>query len=726
MIMRNEILQKLNLWIERQCYYPGCDTKTLNARKAMWIGSFYAFVHCFLLTPPFIIFAPQLTLLIKYGLFFICFFPVVLFLIPRFPRHFLVIVYGQFLVFNLITFYFILLLGGIPTSAGLIFVGITSVLSSIPLQNVKISVSQFIIFALIVILSTILRPWLTVPDQMTPNLNALIYMLNTLSMSTFALFVVLDYIAREKKLDQLETDRISELNEVRTKLFTNITHEFRTPLTVIRGMAGLIEKQPEEWIKEGIEKIKNNSDILLNLVNQMLDIARIETGAMKVNMVQADINGYIAYVTGLFRSVAQIRKIRLNVEVPGGSLVMDFDPDKLLHILSNLLSNALKFTPERGSVVVSTCVDEKQQVFKISISDSGKGIEPQDLPHIFDRFYQVENGTYNSIGSGLGLALTKELTELLHGKVFVESQSGIGSMFTVQLPVTHNADVQEVANLGFNEEQFNQLIIIPAKEEPMAEQVISEAGALPLLLIVEDSADVSRYLTALLKNEFRIEKAENGKTGLEKATDLIPDIILSDVMMPEMDGIAMLDHIKNDIRTSHIPLVMLTAKADIDSRLEGLERGADAYLAKPFEEKELRLVLRNLLELQKKLHDRYALIENQSFSPLPEYKKEDAFMIKVREVLEENLEDDEFGIAQLCRELAVSRTQLYRKFKSISNITIADYFKTLRLHKAKMYLSSSGMNVTEAAFAAGFKSLSYFSREFLAAFGKNPNEYRRK
>jgi YesN/AraC family two-component response regulator len=247
---------------------------------------------------------------------------------------------------------------------------------------------------------------------------------------------------------------------------------------------------------------------------------------------------------------------------------------------------------------------------------------------------------------------------------------------------------------------------------------------LPSLLIVEDSIDVSQYLTAILKNEYNIDLAENGKIGLEKALKQIPDIVLSDVMMPEMDGIEMLEKIKNDFRTSHIPVVLLTAKADIDSRITGLERGADAYLAKPFNENELHIQLRNLIEQRKKLHSRYSSMlqfpETQDLA----IKTEDAFMIKVRQILKNNMANEDYNIDNLCRELAVSHAQLYRKFKSLSNYTIADYFKLLRLHEAKKLLANSDLNITQIAFEVGFKNLSYFSREFNQQFGKSPKEMR--
>jgi YesN/AraC family two-component response regulator len=248
---------------------------------------------------------------------------------------------------------------------------------------------------------------------------------------------------------------------------------------------------------------------------------------------------------------------------------------------------------------------------------------------------------------------------------------------------------------------------------------------LPLLLIVEDSSDVVMYLQAILRYEYRIEVAGNGSIALEKALEIIPDIILCDVMMPVMDGIELLEKVKNDIRTSHIPVVMLTAKVDIDSRLAGLERGADAYLAKPVDERELHIQLKNLVELRKRLYKRYRSLEKFPETSDINIKKEDEFMIKVKQVLETNFQDEEFGILNLCGELAVSQSQLYKKFKSLSNITIGDYFKLIRLHKARELLLTTSFNVTEVAYATGFKSLSYFSREFAHKFGKPPSEFRK-
>ncbi len=722
------IITKIDGSITRLLDFPGCDKKTLNIRKTIWLATLFALFDVFGMFILFGIIAPQLfqTVLLQYGYFLILFLTYSLIITPKI-RNF----YNQYIFFHLtvliiFTAYIVLRLGGIATSAGLIIASISFVFSAIPLQNSRIIFVLFCFYSLGVLLSGLLTPWLTIPEQLTPRINSIIFMVNTLSMSAFAFYLVHFFIKQQKEIEQLESNKLKEINDAKTKLFTGITHEFRTPLTVIKGMSDLIQQEPDEWLKDGTIKIKNNCDILLTLVNQMLDLAKIEMGVMPVHLVQTDINAYIGYITELFKSAAHHKNIKLKFQNPGQPLIMDVDPDKLLHILSNLISNALKFTQENGEIILSTSIEKNGTLFAIHVKDNGTGIPAVHLPHIFDRFYQADQEAHSVLGTGLGLALVKELTELLGGTISVGSEPGKGSSFVVQLPVTKNAEMKEHLNSGlFKEKDLHSLSSTKTNESIFQVEYKTENN-LPLLLIVEDNNDVLLYLYAILKNEYRIEIAENGKAGLEKSLQLIPDIILSDVMMPEMDGITMLGKIKNDFRTSHIPVVMLTAKADIDSRLIGLERGADAYLAKPFNENELHIQLKNLIEQRKKLHERYA-----SLSQFPEthdlaIKTEDAFMIKVRQILENNLSNEDFSIDHLCRELAVSHAQLYRKFKSISNHTIADYFKLLRLHKAKQLLLKPDLNISEIAYEVGFKNLSYFSREFAQQFGKSPTEMRGK
>jgi DNA-binding response OmpR family regulator len=407
--------------------------------------------------------------------------------------------------------------------------------------------------------------------------------------------------------------------------------------------------------------------------------------------------------------------------------MMDYDADKFMHIATNLLSNALKYTQSGGSVSVTAGASgELNKMFILKVQDNGPGIPSDQLPLIFDRFYTVsENYGSSENGTGLGLALTKELVKLMEGTIGVESEPLKGTTFTVQLPVTNKAVIKEMS--GFSD--IHEKIILKKaayeKSKIQTGETIPVKPEQPILLIVEDSPDLVDYLSAILKNDYHIETAQNGKEGLQKAYEYIPDIILSDVMMPEMDGIAMLGILKTDQRTSHIPVVMLTAKADIASKLEGLERGADEYLAKPFNEEELLVRLKNLVDLRKTLRQRYASME-----PLPQTDDkavimEDAFMMKVRSIMEAHLDNDQFGIRELCLEIGMSRAQLYRKFKSLTDTTVNDYLQNFRLFKAKEMLIHSPLNVSEVAYETGFKNLSHFSRSFKEAFGVTPGSIKK-
>lgn len=437
--MKQSLLQKLNLRIERILSYPGCDQKTLILNKNLWITCVVGLIYTTLLILISYLINPGYKILISYGLALIA--TMLFFLIAGFffKRSIKLLAFINQCLFIIVTFIFILKLGGIPFSGGLVFVSLTSVFFIIAYQRISYIIWMFSLYVLSVILAGILQPYLTGSPELSLKTNVMLFVINILMMSGMILVFIINVISQNVKIEQLETLRFKELNEAKTKLFTNITHEFHTPLTVIQGMADLIEKNPQEWLEEGPAIIKKNSNILLNLVNQMLDLAKIETGIMQTHLVQSDIIAYIGYVTELFKSAADSQGIVLTYKSSGDHFVMDFDPDKLLHILSNLLSNALKFTTEGGTVTVSAFKYESKQLLTICVADSGIGICPENLPHIFDRFYQVENETTNPDGSGLGLALAKELTDLLGGNIAVESIPGEGTSFTVELPVSHIA-----------------------------------------------------------------------------------------------------------------------------------------------------------------------------------------------------------------------------------------------------------------------------------------------
>lgn len=733
--MQRQGLNKFNLWLEKKLSFPGCTNKQLQGNITVFENHLFLSTCSFLFfIVPFSIFAPQLTIYLNYQIAFSLLYALSSLLQLLFPRAYLVTHTFISSTMHLMTFYAMIKLGGIPTSGGLIFSGISNVLATIPRQRTWLPVSMFSLYCVIVILLVVLQPRLHVPDQMTPELNTILYAETAIVLTGAALGFVLRFIRQQRRLEELEAEHLKEINEFKDRFFTNITHEFRTPLTIIDGMASLIEAQPEKWSGTGLQKIKANSAILLQLVNQMLNLARTEAGAITVNFVRRDINKYLAYLIEQFSSEASRKEIELSFKSTEDSFEMDFDPEKLMHITSNLVSNALKYTPAGGLVEVTTTVMDNGRMYSIRIRDTGIGIEREHLDHLFDRFYSLEH-QLSPVGTGIGLALTKELVQVLHGKISVESTKGAGSVFTVNLPVTRNAPLSDSLGAEFLRSTPGDAYInlsLSGESSYLRQsgtELISSGSIipsnLPLLLIVEDSADVVLYLQAILKYEYRMEIAENGYAGIEKALELIPDIILSDVMMPVMDGIELLGKVKNDIRTSHVPVVMLTAKADIESRLAGLERGADAYLAKPVDERELHIQLKNLVDLRKRLYERYS-----SLGKIPEttdkfLKKEDDFIIRVRQILESNLDDDAFGITRLCDEMAVSHAQLYRKFKSLSNRTIGEYFKSLRLHKARELLLSTDLNVSEVTYIVGFKNISHFSREFSHEFGLPPSEIRK-
>jgi len=732
--MQSKESPRLNLWLDKKLAYPGCSRKQLQGNITVFENHIFLVIFGFVIAFALMIFAPQAKIFAQYMTAFGCLYSLSLILQLLFPKHFMVTHACISSTMHVMTFYYVIQLGGIATSGGLIFAGITNVLTTIPRQKAWLPILMFVIFSVWVILLLFIKPWLSVPDEMTPVLNAVLWMISSVMLTGAELAFVLRFIRQQRKLEELEASHLKEINEFKDQFFTNITHEFRTPLTIIDGMTDLIRAKPDQWMGNGLEKIKTNSRILLRLVNQMLNLAKTEAGTVSVNLVCRDVNKYLAYLVEQYSLEALRKKIDLKFLSEGEPFEMDFDPEKLMHIITNLVSNALKYTSVGGRVEVTTDVVDSGKMFSIRVKDTGRGIEREHLDHLFDRFYRVEP-QLSPGGTGVGLALTKEMVQLLHGTISVDSTKGEGSEFTVLLPVTRNAPFIDVAeavdpimgtdyryeNSNFSGEPF---YTAQPLEELLSDQAVVPVKR-PLLLIVEDSSDVVLYLQAILKYEFRIEVAENGRIGVEKAIEIIPDIILSDVMMPVMDGIEMLEKVKNDIRTSHIPVVMLTAKADIDSRLYGLERGADAYLAKPVNERELHIQLNNLVDLRKKLHERYA-----SLNKIPEtsdkyLKKEDDFMRKIRDVLEANLIDDEYGIYNLCRELGVSRPQLYRKFRSLCDKTIAEYFKALRLQKGKELLSTTSLNVSEVTYRVGFKSLAYFSREFTREFGESPSKFRK-
>jgi signal transduction histidine kinase/DNA-binding response OmpR family regulator len=720
--MTSPSLHKADQWITKILSYPGIDKDSLAQEKMYWISSIAVTTMILCLTISYHIIFPQLKIIIYYGLFLAAvYLQGVIF--PPFihgskVRWQLV---NQIIV-SLATFFCMLKLGGIPYSGGLVFIGLGLVLFTLNFKVKRHSIIIYCTYVITIILAGILNPYLTVPPEMTPEVNVSLFVVNTVWISSFAMVFVFNFISQRVKIEQLETDRVRELDEAKTKFYTNITHEFRTPLTIIAGMTDLIRNDPEKWLADGTEKIDRNASVLLNLVNQMLDLSKLEAGAMPVRMIRSDINHYIRYIVELFQSVAASRKITLNYTPGNQNMIFDYDPDKLMQIVSNLISNALKFTQPAGHIEVSTSLTGDGR-FELRVSDSGTGISEDFLPYIFDRFSREEvNNVNTNSGSGLGLALTKEQVKLLDGTITAESVMGEGTEITINLPVTYDAPLQEGPGPHELKSRISAFLVHHKKRENTQKEHRPESVEKPILLIVEDNDDVVSYLVSLFNGEYDVIVAANGKEGVGKAIENVPDIILSDIMMPVMDGIQMLDIVKNDLRTSHIPVVILTAKADVASRLDGLGRGADAYIAKPFDMNELQVQLRSLIEQRKKLQERYAAVGHPILSDEQDYHIEDAFMKRTMSLMMANLSNENYDIQKLCHEMTMSRTQLYRKFRSLTDKSPNDYFRSLRLHKAKELLAGAEITVAEAAYKSGFKNVSHFSRVFTQEFGTKPRE----
>lgn len=532
-------------------------------------------------------------------------------------------------------------------------------------------------------------------------------------------FLIYRYQLR-RQLEHAEALRLKELDTVKSRLYTNITHEFRTPLTVIRGMARKISTEPE--IAE--KMILRNSNNLLRLVNQMLDLSKLESGKLAVNMIQGNVISYLRYLTESFQSFAASKNINLVFYTETEKTIMDYDEEKLQHIVTNLLSNAIKFSYENSKIVLHASLRRQGELEQliIKVKDQGVGIPPEVLPYIFDRFYQADNSsTRKGEGTGIGLTFTRELVNLLGGKMEVESEVGQGSTFVVSLPVSRKAEVKAGAQPVLSPE------VIPTASSISSSQQASGQENFPLALIIEDNPDVTFYIQSCLEAQYQVITAENGKIGIEKALEHSPDLIISDVMMPEKDGFELCHTLKRDERTSHIPIILLTARADVESRIAGLQEGADAYLAKPFEKEELLVRMAQMIRLRKTLQDRY---RGRDFSSLPAvaetnaYKREDSFIRKVNLLIEEQLADPEFSIDKLARDLGMSRSQLFRKIKALTGKSIMLFVRSYRLGRARQLLISTDLSVSEIAYEVGFKTPSHFSASFLEEFGTQPGTIR--
>ena len=515
-----------------------------------------------------------------------------------------------------------------------------------------------------------------------------------------------------------EAERLKELDNLKNRLYTNITHEFRTPLTVIMGTTDNVKGNKKEK-----EIIQRNSSQLLRLINQMLDLSKIESNLIQLNWVQLDMVTYLQYITESFHSMARDKNVRLTFYSEEESIWMDIDESKIEHLTYNLISNAIKFTPPGGKVVfhVKKEINNSTTYLQIKIKDTGVGISEADLPNIFNRFYQNHN---QKTGTGIGLALVKEIVDLLQGTIEVKSNLEVGSEFIITLPIRQKAE--KSFSHKDSEIIIDDKFIEPNKEVQLEKEVIHSEK--PILLLIEDNKDIANYVQELLSKKYEVNVASNGQVGIDTAFRIIPDIIISDVMMPEKDGYEVTRILKYDERTSHIPIILLTAKATQKDKMDGLESGADAFLMKPFHKKEL------LVRLEKLHHQRKQLIEkftSGSFDIPNKINSEktktvslnEVFHQKIKQAILENITNPKLNVSDLCEITGLGNTQVYRKIKALTGLTPTLFIRSTRLHHAKKLLKSGSFNVSEVAYKVGFTDPNYFSRVFFQEFDKNASEF---
>jgi len=582
-------------------------------------------------------------------------------------------------------------------------------------------------------------------------------------------------LKQKLEIEQVEAEKLKELDSMKSRFFANISHEFRTPLTLILGpLDKHLQKLKDKGLKKDMSIMQRNARRLQKLINQLLDLSKLESGKMKLHAQELDAIPLIRGYVQSFESLAKQKSIELSFQVAAAGAAKETaaataaaagkkdlkipvyaDQDKLEKILFNLLSNAFKYTSEGGRIEIEVCswqfaVGRTSQVTShkshidsllISISDTGSGIPPEKLPHIFDRFYQTDDiYTKDGEGTGIGLALTKELVELHHGSIEVQSEVGVGTTFLVYLPLgNEHLTPEELGEKGERkkeqeEEIGNWQLAIGsdsiAKDRAPCPVPCATDRDEHLILIVEDNTDLRLYIRTFLDQSYQVIEAEDGRQGFERALEHIPDLIISDVMMPQMDGYELCIKLKTNELTSHIPVILLTARASKESKIEGLETGADDFIVKPFDSDELIIRIKNLLDQRKRLS---RLIEERiQKSVVPGYlsiedsnitSMDEQFLKKAFDTMKENYSDPEFNVEEFSQEMNMSRNQLHRKIKALTRHTAVEFIRSYRLNRAAEFIKKKSATIAEIAYDVGFSSPSYFSECFQKQFGILPSDY---
>ena len=527
----------------------------------------------------------------------------------------------------------------------------------------------------------------------------------------------------EEQRDQLISlsKQLEEATHAKLVFFTNVSHDFRTPLTLVADpVEQLLEDKTLTPRQQSLLKVVHkNVHILLRLVNQILDFRKYENDKLELVRANMNLRVQLQEWSHSFQTLALKKHIHFVLEVNDdrADYLMAVDAEKMERVYFNLLSNAFKFTPENGTITVTLSTLTKEEggrYARLVVADTGSGISVQHIRHIFDRFYQID---VNHAGSGIGLALAKAFVELHGGEITVDSVEGKGTVFTVDIPMTV---VEEPSADLVQEPRITQQTVVEELEDMETEEQIPDENK-ECILIIDDNADVRDYVKSLLKEEYTVIEAPDGRAGLKKAMKYVPDAIICDVMMPVMDGLECCRKLKTELQTSHIPVMLLTACSLDEQRIQGFECGADSYISKPFNSKLLLVRLRNLMDNHKRLKQFFGDKTTLSKESVSDVDK--GFVDRFRELIEENLADSELSVEDLGSKMGLSRVQLYRKIKALTNYSPNELVRIARLKKAASLLASSEKTISEITYEVGFTSPSYFTKCYKEQFGESPTEF---
>ncbi|MEM7371383.1 MAG: tetratricopeptide repeat protein [Bacteroidota bacterium] len=525
-----------------------------------------------------------------------------------------------------------------------------------------------------------------------------------------------------KEQERKEAEKLRELDAMKTRFFTNISHEFRTPLTLILGQNEQLQSAiDDQRLQNRLDMVGRNGHRLLDLVNQVLDVAKIEAGGMELERSRLDAIPFLKHMLYSFESMAEEKEIDLIFESNLQDLDTAFDHKKIERVIFNLLSNAMKFTPAGGSVRMQ--VQEKAKQLHIAITDSGVGIKANQLPYIFDRFYQADSSDNQpQPGTGIGLSLVKELVELHGGNISVDSELNQGTTFRIALPIPENLSDYEAAvpENHLNPEALPNKTIANTENTPYQDKKTEH------ILLIEDNPDVRAFVKEQIRSfGYQVSEASDGQEGLEKAQEIIPDLIISDIMMPRLDGYGVAKGLKEDQRTSHIPVVLLTSKASDESKIAGLELGIDDYLLKPFNARELEIRIRNLIEQRKRLRERFSSATIIRPNEVSAVSMDQSFLKKVLESIESNLSDEQFSVEVLGKQVGLSVNHLNRKLSALIDQTAGKLIRSMRLQRAADLIKQEAASISEIAYDTGFSSPAHFTRSFKQQFGMSPTAYQK-